>query len=638
MWSPSGILNGSELRDAYLECLAIDKSSCALVGILRLEKRLRPERVISAFYRYVGIDAIIPLKEMDNCAPNALHHALVSLLIRKSISSIVTTNFDSCFEKAVIMESGVTERIVKIHGSAKNLRSMRIRLEQVLSPLQRRLRNLLKQLTEGRDLIVLGYSCYDNDIWPVLQSLRLDRLLWVVDPRESSTEEQTPGNSVVPIFDPRNTVLKAQKGMLLTYDLRSLPQAMCERLDLTIADEAIRQMHARRATITQTVLVEELQRRTKSLPEGVKYLILGELLSEVNRPTDARIAFRMVEHRAIQEDIRISATHQIAAIYSRFRKVSIAQRCYSRYASLKYSELTAHSLGLLLCGYAEFLRKRFRTKESLRISKRALTLGVKTEDREVRGRAILSAANTLSDDLKKHDWREIDMMYSEAIALLRKPRLVGWYAQALNDRAGLFYTANRFKRAATHYRKSMLAFLSIGDLYGASTAELNLGMCYADLRQSDDAISVLSRLIESREFQRNPDLLSFAYSNRAWAYMTRSQFKDSLLDSKRAIRFADTESSRVHETIQMADALIGLGQIRRASHCLKRLAPRKIDRHNRGHYYKSLSIIHFQRQDEKGAMDLIQKARDCFSHVEDEQGLKDCDLIANSHGKISEFA
>lgn len=153
----------------------------------------KPELILQTIWDYFGY-TINPIKGFEKSSPNINHH-YISLLCRSGVKIIITTNFDNCIEKSLdyhgikyIVKPGtpnneleyndifncITTNIDKViiwkpHGDVLNPKSLCYTIEQVAklnnSIYLKRLYNLL---ISNYNFLLVGYSGYDDDFFPIL--------------------------------------------------------------------------------------------------------------------------------------------------------------------------------------------------------------------------------------------------------------------------------------------------------------------------------------------------------------------------------------------------------------------------------------------------------------------------------------
>lgn len=132
------------------------------------------------------------IKSIFNAEPSYYHECLAELYCQGKISRILTTNFDQCFEKAIIpnpfnlyknaenfaIKSKLQEQryLVKIHGCISNIRSLAITIRKVANEKSTLRNEVIKRFfcrsLKNRVLLIIGYSCSDHfDITQYVQHL-----------------------------------------------------------------------------------------------------------------------------------------------------------------------------------------------------------------------------------------------------------------------------------------------------------------------------------------------------------------------------------------------------------------------------------------------------------------------------------
>ena len=163
----------------------------------------------------------------DSRSPNLLHGTLARALKEGKVHSIITTNYDCCLDEALAAERFVfvkavtpeqardargadTPRYFKIHGSVE--RGMEsspmftLRHEGLLDPHKRA---LLRELLEGRPVVMLGYSGLDFELCPEIERVGTAGLVW------NNLREYYPSVSA-------ERLIRVKNGTLLYGDMRVL--------------------------------------------------------------------------------------------------------------------------------------------------------------------------------------------------------------------------------------------------------------------------------------------------------------------------------------------------------------------------------------------------------------------------------
>jgi SIR2-like domain len=145
--------------------------------------RFRPEVFWDTIQRAASLATVQRAFEvLHSGSPNLNHRMLARLLACRRLSALVTTNFDEYLEQGIPVEvprvtgpeaasrlaSGDQTRcLLKLHGTLSAPESLRFTLAHidVLAP---PLAELLRRVVHGRQLLVVAYSGWDEDILPEL--------------------------------------------------------------------------------------------------------------------------------------------------------------------------------------------------------------------------------------------------------------------------------------------------------------------------------------------------------------------------------------------------------------------------------------------------------------------------------------
>lgn len=189
---PSGLPIAAELTTTVLDLLPLSNSDR---DALRLAK-LPFEAFIETLSQICDVSHLYEIYRQG--IPNANHHLCVQLCARGYSPVVVTTNFDLLFENAfefasihaekywrndelaMIGWNGHAPKIIKVHGSIEDERSLAITIRQVAGQKHLEGRTALIEQVFGSKVcnsaLVLGYSCSDKfDINPVLRRISGER-------------------------------------------------------------------------------------------------------------------------------------------------------------------------------------------------------------------------------------------------------------------------------------------------------------------------------------------------------------------------------------------------------------------------------------------------------------------------------
>ena len=166
--------------------------------------KIRFEHLLSTFQEWNRHDFGTLLKQFADAEPNWYHEKIARLFSEAKLSLIITTNFDSCLEKAleknkilpkiIINEQYISNtnprdgvNVFKIHGSISrdekgyHALGLGATLESIYSGLREWKEQLLINILDTHTVVFLGYSGSDSyDINPVLLSHPSPHLLWVM--------------------------------------------------------------------------------------------------------------------------------------------------------------------------------------------------------------------------------------------------------------------------------------------------------------------------------------------------------------------------------------------------------------------------------------------------------------------------
>lgn len=232
-----------ELRDALILAIAhllsersvisLEQETAVAEALKSLPERVDiafpPEMIFSFVKEALGNEIVITILScLDEGIPNENHIAIRHLVKQKSsgLSGVITTNFDTYIERALageclsrhipgISQGGEGFPLLKPHGTLDEPKSIIVTLEQVFVRLEDMTREALKRLVTNRTVVVIGYSGWDYDLFPLLVHAGRhwnSQIVWVLW-NEGSMNEQVAKIQLA--LGERCTILNGQKRAVL---------------------------------------------------------------------------------------------------------------------------------------------------------------------------------------------------------------------------------------------------------------------------------------------------------------------------------------------------------------------------------------------------------------------------------------
>lgn len=187
----SGLPLVSELLEKIFSKLELSSKQIQLIN----NSKLPFERIMESVLDESALDEIIDIFEKG--IPNT-NHILIAKLVKKSYLKIIcTTNFDTLIERALEKEGLIPDvhfkvlstqqefnsfswkndiaYVIKIHGCVTKKQEIAITLSLIASEIYSLVRKkIIQEIFGGRvcdDVLVLGYSCSDLDLVPLIESI-----------------------------------------------------------------------------------------------------------------------------------------------------------------------------------------------------------------------------------------------------------------------------------------------------------------------------------------------------------------------------------------------------------------------------------------------------------------------------------
>jgi hypothetical protein len=207
---------------------AVEHALRALEG--RSDLTLPPEHVFGLAKRPLGFERVSQLlvASLARGAPNANHTAIRRLIRPEGarLAGVVTPNFDTYLEQALegiplrrtvvdFVEGEQGFPLLKPHGSLERPDSIAITIDRVARPLRGIARESIRELAAGQIVVVIGYSGWDYDLFPLLVHAGREwgaELVWLLFDDASLNERAA---SIQLAVEERCTVLNGRRRPLL---------------------------------------------------------------------------------------------------------------------------------------------------------------------------------------------------------------------------------------------------------------------------------------------------------------------------------------------------------------------------------------------------------------------------------------
>lgn len=188
--APSCLPSFYRMRDFIMETLLQNVPQVKKEYYLGVQTK--PELLLQILWEYFG-NQLNPIKGFEN-APANLNHYIISNICKKGVRFIITTNFDRCIEKALI-DSNISYKVFykspsnqseldelkylindnnciviwKPHGDCIHNDTLCYTIEQVARlNVSKYLKQIYEFVLNRFNLLTLGYSGYDDDLFPIL--------------------------------------------------------------------------------------------------------------------------------------------------------------------------------------------------------------------------------------------------------------------------------------------------------------------------------------------------------------------------------------------------------------------------------------------------------------------------------------
>ena len=467
--APTSLPLGLELVDWFIEKV-FPSDQEKLIS----DAKLRPEVIMQILWEFIGASVFQSLASFSERPPNRFHLFLNELEKAKIINSIITTNLDTCHEKA---QSSIEKvPIIHLHGKADEPKTILYALDQVSNKKSGELINQFKTLPPECIIIFLGYSgCDDFDIAPVLYNLPGDiKYIWInhvtgMEKWETLTpEKQSPIYSILNSRQTNNA-----------YYICGNTWSFCRSLSSILNLE--KEYHEISATY-DPLRFNDLKIRNE-IQNDIIYN-LKDIKKEISELMAAEILFRFIDNSS--------------------QAINVCEKIDK--SNLDRSEIGAFYRTL---GYAQYRRGNYTDSENSFME--AMKYGVRKS----------FVKRCLVDILyRKNQFTEAKKLIKEVIrdpatnSLDKGNALLSW--------ALILQETGEREKAISIYNEAKEIFKIEGDVYSLSNVYNNKGTIYQDSHLLDKARSEFNKSLKLRELINHNEGICYSLLNIGLVY--RSEY------------------------------------------------------------------------------------------------------------------
>ena len=483
--------------------------------------------------------------------PNAYHMALAELARRGALQTLITTNFDTLLEQA-LMENGLRPRsdflvydqpsrfarirwesrkliIIKLHGSITSKEPLGVTLERVASRASAvGVKRALAPILDGRrcdELYFAGYSFSDAfDVSPVMRSLEP----WRVEITHLAHE---PGISA-----------SARRSLTPPPGLTSPVHRLSGRT------EAYFRYLARRHGLTERAQARPGRTTTTSLPRAVK--AWRAAMPSAKRQllyhyTLARLLYRYGRFEA--------ALREVSALLNEARRLSAP-----RWEAEAY----------LNAGIFHYRVGHYR--DAARHAAKAVRIAQGSRYKRVAANALGNLGNAQYARGRLRSALRWQLRAAEAA------KAIGYSGLLANTHGniGIIHeAAGSFALAVRSHRRAIRIATQIGDALGLARHTSNIALCLNKMGRLADAEAAASRALELARLTTQPHIEAAAYAElaRSWTAAKPAEAEEAIAKALAIASEADPGSEPLYLQIN-ADICAKLGRTSEARGLLQAAA------------------------------------------------------------------
>jgi tetratricopeptide (TPR) repeat protein len=492
---------------------------CSILENLEMEKEDREgfvltKRPFEAFMETISdnLDISDLLKLFTLAKPNSTHRLIAILAKMGIVQMLITTNFDNCIEQAFEME-GLRKGIdydtiynetdfdkfksrgkevitlIKIHGTAENIPSVRTTLKQIAArALSMKRAGVLRDFFSDystNTVLIMGYSCSDIfDITPILEAIKepRNRVLFIDHVSHLSIPEiENIG------MKQDNNPFKKFKGERIKVDTDLFVSAMSDALRISLNPEKKDKM------IDWQNYVNVFFKNVKERDPSLQYALSGQLLVS-NMQIKSAIKYY---EKALEISHKIGfafgiarSSSQLAICYDMLGKHDKAISFVNR--TIEISDLNRSAeqwLGARM-NLATYYYNSGRLEEGFKLAKQILN-----ESKQLNEIKLLAGSYELLGRYYNHigNAEEALSNLKTALPLFESEGDINAQISCLGNIAGCFQSKRNYKESIEIYNRSLKLSIDLGNPLYIAKCYSSIGSCYRALADPKEALLWLSK-------------------------------------------------------------------------------------------------------------------------------------------------
>ncbi len=502
----SGLPLANSLENSILENLDMEKEDRESLVLTR-----RPfEDFMETISDNLDIGDLLKLYILAK--PSSTHRLIASLARMGLVKMIITTNFDNCIEQAFEMEglrreihydviynesdfnriNGLENEIIhliKIHGSADDIQSVRITLKQIAArDLSVKRASILRSLFSDNStntVLVMGYSCSDIfDITPILETIENPRnsVLFIDHVSHMSNTEIEDIS-----MKQDNNPFRKFKGKRIRVDTDLFVSAISNVLGISSEPERKGEF------LDWQNYVNTIFSKVKVKDPSLPYALSGQLLMSKMQIKSAIKYYQKaleISHKTNFAFGIARSSSQLAICYDMLGEKDKAISYVNR--AIEISDLNKsaeYSLGARMNLATNYFKSGL-LEEGFKLAKQIME-----ESKAIKDIKLLARSYELLGRYYSHIGNSEEALFylNTALPLFESEGDIRAQISCLGNIAGCFRSKRKYNESIEIYRRSLKLSIDLGSPLYTAECYSSIGSCYRILENPKEALLWLSK-------------------------------------------------------------------------------------------------------------------------------------------------